>query len=162
MTAWSNVYPRPMPSNWALKRKRHIAASSSFLGNLGACRFLPPRKKLLYSHLVLRWVQHAHQLASQRIHHRRLLDRHCPPHQHRLYHFLEGPCPLPQLQPLTLLFQPVRLQAHGVAPPRTPFYSAIPGEICKPSNPKLKIRYRVSGARASGHTLTLFVLVFDG
>ena len=159
-------------------------------------------------HLILRWVQHAHQLASQHIHHRSLLDRHCPPHQHRMYHLLEGPCPLPQLQPLTLLFQPVRLQAHGVAPPRTPFYQctnlgylvqfvfaregpvrlpqhlqyinrsnsplrslsllrspcsplltprfpfpAVPVKACKPSNPKN--RYRISGARASDHTLTL-------
>ena len=44
VTAWSNVYPRPMPSKWALKYKRHIAASFSFLGNLGTCRFLPPQK----------------------------------------------------------------------------------------------------------------------
>ena len=102
---WSNVYPRPMLSKWALKRKCHIAASSSFLGNLGTVDFHPPRKNLLCSHLVLRWPQHAHPFASQRIHHRRLLDRHYPPHQHRLIHFLEGPCPLPQLQPLTLLFQ---------------------------------------------------------
>ena len=141
MTAWSDVYPRSMPSKWALKRKRHIAASSSFLGSSETC--LPPQKKWLSSHLVLRWVQPAHQLASQRIHHFRLLDRHYLPHQHRLYHFLEGPCPIPQLQPLTLLFQPVRLQAHGVAPPRTPFYSAIPGEICKSYLLTSKFRYRV-------------------
>ena len=79
-----------------------------------------------------------------------------PLHQHRLYHILERPYPLPPLQPLTLLFQPVRLQAHGVAPPRTSFYSAIPERF---ANLLTQSTISCSGGprRVSDHTLTLLV-----
>ena len=78
----------------------------------------------------------------------------------------EGPVRLPQhLQYINRLSSPIRslsLLRSSCSPLLTPWFpfSAVPVKDCKPSNPKF--RYRVSGARASDHTLTLFVLVSGG
>ena len=135
---------RPSAPSQSYRRGEGRAASDPHWYHSCCDDFYRPRKEMLYSHLVLRWVQHAHQLPSQHVHNRSLLDGHCPPHQHRLYHLLKG-CPLPQLHPLTLLFQPVRLQAHGVAPSHIPFYSAVPAEACKPSTQKTISCFRCPG-----------------
>ena len=71
----------------------------------------------------------------------------------------EGPVRLPQhLQYINRLSSPIRCPSLLRSPcsplltPRFPF-SAVSAKACKHSNPKF--RYRVSGARASDHTLTL-------